>query len=146
MTKSYWDVLRADQYGEYKKVADSQWLRRGETGVVELAPGDYRVDMNGDRGFKAQDIRVETGKDVTIRPVFGTVTFKWDGATKSYWDVLHADQYGEYKKVEQTGYLRRSEHQVIELAPGKYRVRRNAEGTPEQDVTVEINSDVLVTE
>ena len=145
-TKSLWNVLQADQYGEYKRVAHSGKLRRGKSQVVELAPGEYRVDMHGDRGFKAQDIHVKVGEDVAIRPVFGTVTFVWDGETKSLWNVLQADQYGEYKRVAHSGKLRRGKSQVVELAPGKYRVRRNAKGATGRDVTVEINSDVLITE
>ena len=113
---------------------------------MELAPGEYRVRMSWKRGFKAQDVRVKTGEDVSIRPVFGTVTFVWDGEAKGYWYVWQADQYGEYKQLEDSSYLRRGESQTMELAPGKYQVRRRAEGATKQDVTVEIGSDVLITE
>ena len=144
-TKSYWNVLQADQHGEYKKVADTRHLRRGESQAVELAPGEYRVDMSWDRGFKAQDVRVETGQDVSIQPVFGTVTFTWDGETKSYWNVLQADQHGEYKKVADTRHLRRGESQAVELAPGEYRVDMSWDrGFKAQDVRVETGKDVSI--
>jgi hypothetical protein len=78
--------------------------------------------------------------------VNGTITFMWDGETKSYWNVLQADQHGEYKKVADTHQLRRGESQAVELAPGDYQVRRSAEGAIKRDVTVEIDSDILITE
>ena len=145
-TEASWQVLQADQHGEYKKVAAANFLRRGKSKVVELAPGDYRVAMNWDHGFKAQDVRVETGKDVAIQPVFGTVTFKWEGETEASWQVLQADQHGEYKKVAAANFLRRGKSKVVELAPGDYRVRRSAKGATERDVTVKIDGDVLITE
>ncbi len=145
-TSNFWYVLQADQYGEYKQVESTKHLRRGERQVVELAPGDYRVAMHWNRGFKAQDIRVEVGKDVAIQPMYGTVTFQWEGPTSNFWYVLQADQYGEYKQVESTKHLRRGERQVVELAPGDYRIKRNAEGATGQDVTVHIGKDVLITE
>ena len=39
--------------------------------------------------------------------VNGTISFRWDGETKSIWYVLQADQYGEYKRVTWTKPLRR---------------------------------------
>jgi hypothetical protein len=76
----------------------------------------------------------------------GTVTFTWEGATESYWHVLQADQYGEYKTVEGVGHVGRGKTRVVELAPGEYQVRRSAEGAIGRDVTVEIDSDMLITE
>ena len=78
--------------------------------------------------------------------VHGTITFQWEGETKSRLNVLQANQHGEYKTVAYTDFLRKGQSQVMELAPGDYRVRRSAEGATERDVTVKIDSDVLITE
>ena len=60
--------------------------------------------------------------------------------------MLQVDQFAEYQRVTYSRKLRRGESQVVELAPGKYQVRRNAEDGTARDVTFKIDSDVLITE
>ncbi len=145
-TKAYWKIFQADSLGDYSKVAETGFLRKGQTQVVELAPGDYRVDMSWKRGFEAQDVTIKAGQGLSIRPVFGTVSFQWDGKTKAYWKIFQADSLGDYSKVAETGFLQKGQTQVVELAPGEYWVQRNAKGAAKRKVVVEVGDDTLLTQ
>ncbi|MEM7024057.1 MAG: hypothetical protein AAF637_15915, partial [Pseudomonadota bacterium] len=144
-TQTYWNILKADAAGEYGRVAQTGWLQKGETQVVELTPGNYRVGMNWDRGFEPQDVTIEPGERRTLRPDFGTVTFTWDGRSEAYWNILEADAFGDYHKVEQTAWLQKGQVQVVELAPGDYRVSMHWDrGFDSEEVAVETGKDVAI--
>ena len=64
-TESRLNVLQADQYGEYKRVTYTDWLHRGESEVVELAPGECQVRRSAE-GAIGRDVTVEIGGDVLI--------------------------------------------------------------------------------
>ena len=42
-SQTYWSIYQKDAYDDYKKVADTSWLKKGQQATVELAPGEYRV-------------------------------------------------------------------------------------------------------
>jgi hypothetical protein len=87
-TQTYWSIFQADASGEYQKIADTGWLQKGQTQVVELASGDYRVAMYWDRGFEPQDVTVGPGRSLSVHPDFGTIAFTWGGRSQAYWDIL----------------------------------------------------------
>ncbi len=143
--KTYWKVFQKDAYGDYQNVADTSWLKKGQQAAVELAPGEYRVKMNWEHGFKSRDVAVKAGDSVSIQPVFGVVNFQWDGAEKTYWKVSQKDAYGDYQNVADTSWLKKGQQAAVELAPGEYRVKMNWEhGFKSRDVAVKAGDSVSI--
>ena len=122
-SRVFWRIFAPDSQGDFHNVGSSGYISKGARNVVEMAPGEYRVSMQWNNGFKARDVVVTKGRIVSVEVIFGAVEFTWDGVNKVYWNILQKDAYGDYLKVGNTAYVSKGAASLVELAPGDYRMK-----------------------
>ncbi len=140
-----WWVYKQNANGEYQKLTYTASLRKGQEQLLELAPGKYRLIDASSRGFTPQDINIAQSKTVELRPEFGSLLTQWNGPTDAYWWLQKLNSIGEYQRLTRTASLKSGQEQLLDLAPGKYRlVDGSGRGLENREIVIEAGKTIEI--
>ena len=144
-TDASWWVHQRDELDEYPRLTYTASLRKGQEQRMDLAPGKYRLIDASTRGFKNQDITITPGEIVEIRPNFGSLLTQWSGPTDAYWWLENLNSIGEYQRLTHTASLKNGQEQILDLAPGKYRlVDGSGRGLGKQEIVIQAGKTIEI--
>ncbi len=144
-TDASWWVHQLNSLGEYPRLTYTASLKSGQEQRMDLAPGKYRLIDATARGFKPQDITITPGKTVEIRPEFGSLLTQWNGPTDAYWWLQKLNSIGEYQRLTRTASLKSGQEQLLDLAPGKYRlVDGSGRGLENREIVIEAGKTIEI--
>jgi hypothetical protein len=123
-----WQVLDGDTRQMLKYLSAGA----GQTTTVEIAPGSYVVVFDGKPEIAPAAVTVGAGQASRVTPSIGQITFTWNGANPTLWQVLDAST----RKAIRNTATGAGQTETLDISPGRFFITLDKPEIPPIAVTV----------